>query len=69
VSIALINRFDQHFLYIATALTGVIVYIIFCLFDTLRVPITGIDMIGVSSYGQIALALVKKKHWVRSTSD
>lgn len=46
VSISLINRFDQHFLYITTASTGVLVYIVFCLIDTLRVRITGLDMMA-----------------------
>ena len=53
VSISLINRFDQHFPYIATASTGVIVYKIFCLVDTLRVHITGTDVIGVSSTARL----------------
>jgi len=46
VSISLINRFDQHFLYITTASTGVIVFVVFCLVDTLCVRLTGLDMMA-----------------------
>lgn len=46
VSISLINRFDQHFLYITTASTGVIVYVVFCLIDTLCVRVPGLDMMA-----------------------
>jgi hypothetical protein len=38
VGILLISTSDHHFLFIATALSGVIVHIISCLVDTLRVP-------------------------------
>ena len=46
VSISLINRFDQHFLYSTTASIGVIVYVVFCLIDTLCVRVPGLDMMA-----------------------
>jgi hypothetical protein len=53
VRILSVNRFDHHFLYIATASIGVIVHIIFCLVDTLGLPRTGFVMIGVSRMARV----------------